>query len=42
MWIYDRFSNLVVLFIGKNVIYRFTEAIFKEYFYCKRNNKKTC
>ena len=32
----DKFSKKVVLYGGKNVVFRFIEAILKEYDYCKK------
>ena len=37
---FDKFSKPVVLYKGKNVIYRFIETILKEYDYCKKMIKK--
>ena len=36
----DKFSKPVVLYKGKNIVYRFTEAILQEYDYCKKVIKK--
>ena len=38
--IYDKFSKPFVLYRVKNVVSKFTEAIFKEYDYCKKVIKK--
>ena len=32
----DKFSKPVVLYKGKNAIYRFVEVVLKEYDYCKK------
>ena len=36
----DKLSKQVVLYRGKNAVYKFIDAILKEYSYCKKNNKK--
>ena len=36
----DKFSKKVVLYRGKNVVFRFIEAILKEYDYCKKTIRK--
>ena len=36
VYVDDKFSKPVVLYRGKNVVYKFTDAIFKDYDYCKR------
>ena len=36
----DKFSKLIVIYRGKNVVYRFTEAILERYDYCKKVIKK--
>ena len=36
----DKFSKHVVLYSGKNVVYKFIQCIFKEYSYCRRVIKK--
>ena len=33
----DRFTNLIVVFRGKNAAYEFIKAIFQEHKYCKKN-----
>ena len=38
--IYNKFSKPVVLYRGKNMVSKFTEAVFKEYDYCKKVMKK--
>ena len=40
VYIDDEFSEIVVLYRGNNEMYRFIEAILKEYDYCKRIIKK--
>ena len=37
----DRFSKPIVLYRGKNAVYKFIEAILEEYEYCKKVLKKT-
>ena len=36
----NKFSKKVVLYRGKNAVYKFIEAILNEYDYCKKNDKK--
>ena len=36
----NKFSKLIVIFKGENAVYRFIEAILKEYEYCKKVMKK--
>ena len=36
----DKFSKLIVVFRGENAAFKFIEAIFKEYEYCKKLMKK--
>ena len=36
----DKFSKDVVLYRGKNAVYKFIQCIFKEYSYCRRVMKK--
>ena len=36
----NKFSTKIVLYIEKNAVYRFIEAILKEYHYCKKVMKK--
>ena len=40
MCIDDKFSKLIVLYKGKNAVYKFIDAILKEYNYCKKIIKK--
>ena len=40
VYVDDKFSKQVVLYRGKNAVYKFIDAILKEYDYCKKNNKK--
>ena len=35
----DKFSKAIVVYRGKNAAYEFIKAIFKEYKYCKNNEK---
>ena len=39
--IYDRFSEYIVLYRGKNAVFKFIQSIFNEYSYCRSNNEKT-
>ena len=39
--IYDRFSEYIVLYRGKNALFKFIQSIFNEYSYCRSNNEKT-
>ena len=36
----DKFSKDVVLYRGKNAVFKFIQCIFKEYDYCRRVMKK--
>ena len=36
----NKFSKKVVLYRGKNAVYKFIEAVLKEYDYCKKMIKK--
>ena len=38
--VYNNFSKPIVLYVYKNVAYRFIETILKEYEYCKKVMKK--
>ena len=40
MCIDDKFSKGVVLYIGKNAVFKFIRSIFKEYDYCRSVIKK--
>ena len=37
----DKFSKDVMLYKGKNAVYKFIQSIFREYSYCRRVTKKT-
>ena len=40
VYIDDKFSKPIVVFIGKNAAYEFIKAILKDYEYCKKVMKK--
>ena len=40
VWVDDKFSKDVVLYRGKNAVYKFILSIFREYSYCRRVMKK--